>query len=136
MYYEAHNSRLPWDLIIKGYANNNKIIFKTKKMFYVILVRHWQALFSFKKCIKGHLRKSKNPKIFWGAYPQMLARFAHARGGQIKLRLENKPFSIIFCLYTPVLLHQVQHPHSRNPGYTSVYVSWDLPVGIQGSKNW
>ena len=34
-----------------------------------IVVKHWRALLSHKKCIRNHLRKSKIPKIFWGGMP-------------------------------------------------------------------
>ena len=38
-------------------------------LYIYIVVKHWRALLSHKKCIRNHLRKSKIPKIFWGGMP-------------------------------------------------------------------
>ena len=52
----------------------------------VILIKHWQALLSHKKCTRDHLRKSKIPKLSGGTCPHTpLAGAIRARGSQINL---------------------------------------------------
>ena len=96
-------------------------------MFYVILVRHWQALFSFKKCIKDHLRKSKNPKIFWGSIPPDVGALRTCTRGSDKTSFRKHTFlDYILPIYARVT--------TPAPPFTE---SWlHLCVCVLGPSSW